>query len=499
MFGSKKVEAGKKALVLFPDQLFKIDDLPSVDRIYFIEDPLYFGNDKTYPYKIHGSKIIFLRASMQAYLGEELWPAKLEIDYMENHPDLWSGAAVARAALDGYETIYVFKPNDHRLKERLIKAEQELTDEYSVVWLDLPNFYLQTQEIREFFDAKKTDFKNFYQWQRERFNILIGKDYKPVGGDWMLPEPKPVKQASVGMRSFGNNKYVAEAYHYVENRFSHYHNLPEDFIWPVTREEAGQWHEDFLSTRLAGYAAGSHQLDLESSWSGRSLIGTLLESGLVYPQEALKLATQNHSKKPGELVDLELYVRNILGWREYMRGYYLERCVDLPGKNELQASRVMTSAWIDAQTGLEPVDAIIRKARRTGYISSQERVVMASLMQIIGFHPQNVIAWFREMSIDSSEWQLVTNVLAVTQFAGGKNLLTAQPVLLSSSQLVDMGAHADQTWQEIWDGLYSRFIDMHRTRLDKNVVKLHDALGEDIKRVLGYRAGDFLAEYTVRG
>lgn len=499
MFRKKREGSLGSALVLFPDQLYKFADLPQVDRIYLIEDPLFFGNDQTYPFSIHGAKLLFMRASMQAYVDTVIWPAKVQVDYMENHDDLWSGAGIAKAALDGFQTIYVFDPTDHRLKSRLHKAAQDLVDGFEVVWLSPPNFYLKPGETEDFFEGKKTDFVSFYQWQRERFNILLGKNYKPVGGDWMLePASKVVKPAPTGIQSFGENKYVKEAYKYVEHRFDHYHDLPDHFIWPIDHNEASEWLKSFTQTRLKGYAASSQAIDLDSVWSGRSVLSPLLNSGLLYGQDAIDTVLKMHAKKPAAIEDVELFVRNILGWREYVRGYYLRHGQQMTESNYFDAVRGLTDSWRVGTTGLKPIDALINQARQNAYLSSQERVVLAALMLLIGISPQQVALWFHEMTIDSQEWQVTTHVYAATQYAYGKSSMLASPPVFQSTRLVDMGVDHDQSWQEVWDGLYHRFIDMHRDKLAKDMVKAHDGLAEDIKRVLGYRAGDFLAEHTLR-
>ena len=176
----------KSALILYPHQLFPVGDLPQVDTVILVEDPLTFGVDQDQPLKLHKQKIILMRASMRRYAEEVLWPAGLQVDYVEL--DVFLQPADLLNKVRKFERSFMFDPNNEILANKLLQVRRDLSEDAPVLeFLPSPNFYLAEQEVRQYFtDHKKYNFADFYQWQRERFNVLI-QDFKPLGGAWMLP------------------------------------------------------------------------------------------------------------------------------------------------------------------------------------------------------------------------------------------------------------------------------------------------------------------------
>ncbi|MCA9332921.1 cryptochrome/photolyase family protein, partial [Candidatus Saccharibacteria bacterium] len=177
----------KSALILYPNQLFPLDQLPEVDSVLVVEEPLYFGIDREFPTKLHKQKIILHRASMRRYVEEVLWPADIKVDYISLDGLMTSEDIFERAKK--FEQLYIFDPVDDVITKRLLQARRSDNSIASFEFLPNPNFYLKNYELQEYFSSKhKYLFGEFYQWQRERFNILIDDEYKPVGGKWMTPE-----------------------------------------------------------------------------------------------------------------------------------------------------------------------------------------------------------------------------------------------------------------------------------------------------------------------
>jgi deoxyribodipyrimidine photolyase-related protein len=491
----------KSVLILYPHQLFPVSELPKVDAVMLVEEPLLFGVDNEFPARFHKQKIIFERASMRRYAEEVLWPAGLKVDYVEL--DVFLQTADLLEKVKKYDRTIMFDPVNEVLTLRLLQARREMGDEAPAIeFVTTPNFYLKEHEIRQYFaDRHKHPFSEFYQWQRERFNILITDEYKPVGDDWMITakSAKPGDQAP-GMRVFGDNPWVADATKYVSEHFPD--NPGSDAcVWPTSHAEAAEWLKDFVNNRLDGYASHLELIDSQTPWLYHSALAASLNVGLLSPQQVVEAALKRHAENPVPFESLECFIRQILGWREFTRGIALVGGNNLRKANPLKANRKPTNAWYNGTTGLPPFDDMVKKVLAKGYANQAERLYIAgTLMTICEINPDDIHAWFNELFVDAHDWALTPNIYALSQFADNTSL-EGGPFICTSKTLLDKSDYKRGEWCNVWDGLYWRFVEKHKVVLKKNsrmraVVHRLDSLDPDQKRIISYRAEDFLAKFT---
>jgi len=498
----------KSALILYPHQLFAVEYLPQVSTVYLVEEPLIFGTDDKYPLAVHKAKLVLLRASMQRYAEEVLWPAGYEVEYIEFADDVTSFTAPSRAYFAGVERLYIFDPVDDILTKRIHQSIESEKDKVTLEILDSPNFYLKQGDVAKHFKGKETyKFADFYQWQRERFNILIDDNYGPFGGKWSFDKenrkklPKDVQLP--GMTSYGSNKYVDDAIVYVEAKFPNNPGSYGNFIWPTNHEEARSWLEEFYKTRLSNFGPYEDAIDTRGIWLYHSAITPMLNIGLLNPQEVVEGAMEYATRADIPLESLEGFIRQVLGWREYVRCMYVLQGSKMRTKNALANHRKLTKHWYEATTGIPPVDDVIQKARDFGYAHHIERLmIMGNIMLISDIHPDEVYKWFMSFFIDAYDWVMVPNVYGMSQYADG-GTMTTKPYMSASNYIFSMSdSYQKGPWSDIWDGLFWRFVDTHRLMLKKNprlggvLVKRYDTMDEARKRIIGYRAQDFLDEFT---
>lgn len=493
----------KSALLLYPHQLFDVKHLPEVDIIYLVEEPLYFGVDQQFPARFHKQKLVLHRASMRRYVEETLWPAMYEVEYL--------GLDVLRTTEDvldkmkNIDRIYVFDLADEVLTKRLLEARRQHPEAPAIEFLRTPAFYLDVLEAREYFANKHGQaFADFYQWQRERFNVMIGPDYKPLGGKWNLGSesagntPKDYTPPSFGV--FGDNKFVQEATSFVEEHFAE-NPGSTDFIWPTSRDEAIEWLQDFLNNRLDDFATYLNTVDEKAAWLNHSALSSSLNIGLLTPQEVVDSALSRHKKKPVPLPSLEAFIRQVLGWREFARGIYLAHGNSLKKHNAFKQQRRMTDDWYGGGLGLPPFDDLLDKVNQHAYAYHSERLMIAgNLMMLCEIHPEEVYNWFNELFIDAYDWVVLPSVYAFSQFADGGNIIE-KPFISGSSYIIQNSSYKHGDWSDVWDGLFWRFVDKHKSLLSRSkhtrtLVNRHERLSPDQKRIIGYRADDFLAKYT---
>lgn len=492
----------KSALLLYPHQLYKLEDLPKVETVVMVEEPLFFGMDQELPMRLHKQKLILHRASMRRYVEEVLWPAGFKVEYIDLDVFLQSGDVLDRVS--GAEQLYVIDPTDEIIAKRLLRARRERKDIPNITFLASPNFYLKEQEVREYFhDHKVPEFADFYQWQRERFNVLIDENYKPVGGKWSFASHARTKLAAdvplPSFSAFGDNKYVHDAIKWVNE---HYGENPgsTDFIWPTSHEEARVWLDDFVENRLDSFAKYQHTIDPRSPWLFHSLLASSLNSGLLSPQEIVEAALARHANREVPLEALETFIRQVLGWREFTRGQYLYSATAMREQNGYNHHRKLTSAWYAGTTGIPPLDDVVKKLRSHGYAhQAEQRMVVGNLMMLCEIHPDQIYRWFSELTIDTYDWTAVPNIYT-------NNMFMSQPQdsalpIAPAEEILEVSNYQRDVWSDVWDGLYWRFIEKNAEKFSKDktlrvLVSQLQALDPDRRRIISYRAEDFLNQHT---
>jgi deoxyribodipyrimidine photolyase-related protein len=491
------------ALVLYPNQLFEAALLPEVDIVYLVEDPLFFGTDAQYPLSFHKQKLVLHRASMQRYVKEVLWPADYKVEYIEHTSITQSADILLRAQSAGAEVVVVFDPTDHALEARFKKAlDGELESPFELRVLPNPSFMLKRTEVLEYFgDSKKNRFADFYQWQRERFNILIDENFHPVGGKWSFDvdnrKSLPKDHVAPGFASFGNNQEVEEAKKWVNKHFADNPGEMDGFFWPTNHEEATTWLKDFVHNRLKTFGPYEDALDGQAVFLYHSGISPMLNSGLLTPGQVIDAALDEHEKNPIDLASLEGFVRQVIGWREYIRGTYVSGGITMRNSNELKQTRQLTEKWWNGETGIPPYDDVVHKVLKHSYAHHIERLMVAgNLMLLCEIKPDDVYAWFSSLFIDAYDWVMVPNVYGMSQFSDLGSMVT-KPYISGSNYILNMSHYENGEWCNIWDGLFWDFVDRHQALLAKNprtsmMVKSLKKLDADRRRIISYRAKDFL-------
>jgi len=495
------------ALILYPNQLFAPELLPEVDLIYVVEEPLFFGTDTEYPLALHKQKLVMHRASMRRYVEEVLWQNELNVEYVELSDIEFTADVLVRAQQAGAEQVFVFDPTDYAIESRLKKALDEgVETPFELRILPTPSFLLKHTEVRDYL-TEKTDhnFADFYQWQRERFNILIDKHYKPVGGKWSYDvenrEPLPAGHTAPGFNGFGDNAYVEEALKWVQKHFASNPGSVENFFWPTSHDEASKWLSEFFAERLENFGAYEEAMDGQGILLYHSGISSALNNGLLTPKQVVDAALAYHEKNPINLPSLEGFIRQIIGWREYVRGLYVTQSVSIRRGKDLGQTRSLSSQWWDGSTGIPPLDDVIKKVNQHAYAHHSERLmIVGNLMLLTEINPEEIYKWFASLFIDAYDWVIVPNIYGMSKLASLDGMVT-QPYISASSYILGMSHYQKDIWCDIWDGLFWGFVENHKELLSKNpqtstLVKQLGKISDDHRRIIGYRAQDFLTSIS---
>ena len=175
-----------------------------------------------------------------------------------------------------------------------------------------------------------------------------------------------------------------------------------------------------------------------------------------------------HKKNKIRLNSLEGYIRQVIGWREFMRGIYRGYNKEMETRNFFKQNRKMKSSWYEGNTGLPPLDYAIKNALTHGWSHHIERLmILANIMNLCEIKPIYVYKWFMEMFVDSSDWVMVPNVYGMGLFSDG-GIFATKPYICGSSYFMKMMNFKKGPWNDIMDGLYWRFINKNRKFFQKN-------------------------------
>jgi deoxyribodipyrimidine photolyase-related protein len=472
-----------KALVLFPHQLFR-QELPRVDGgIWLVEEPLFFLQ-----YNFHPLKRAYHRATMKVY-ESELKDAGREVHYVEAHEEK---AGVKKLieflALRGIKELYIFDVVDDWLERGIIAASRNA--EVSVHWLHSPQFMESKSDVMDYSGGKKRLFHaDFYKKQRLKHRILVGSDGEPLGGQWSFDEDNrkryPTKQIPPRIPLLPESSHWKEAVHYVSSKFENPYELPlAHFRYPITQTEAFEWLNDFLLHRLKEFGPYEDAIVRDEIVLHHSVLTPMLNVGLITPREVIDATLQFAEVHDVPMNSLEGFIRQVLGWREYIRMVYewkgrIERTSNYWGFQR----KLPRSFWMGT-TGIDPLDDTIRKVRETGYCHHIERLMIAgNYMLLSEFDPDEVYRWFMELFIDSYDWVMVPNVYGMSQFADG-GLMATKPYISGSNYIMKMSNYSKGAWQAKWDALFWRFMDKHRNFFLKNprlgmLIKTYDKMPKE--------------------
>lgn len=482
-----------EATLVFPHQLFENNPAVNRDRkVFLIEDPLFFNQ-----YDFHKKKLVLHRASMQFYL-QYLEEKGVEVEYIEtsryDHASL--DKLMSSLSRKGISNLHITDPIDYLLERRLTRSA--LKNNVKITQHESPCFLNTSETVNKYFENHENYFlHHFYVQERKRLNILVSNG-KPVGGQWSFDAENrkkiPKNFQLPKYRQPTKNRYVKAAETYVNQKFNNNYGVTDDFIYPTTFQEAREWFDAFLQQRFFLFGPYEDAMLKNESFLFHSVLSSSLNIGLITPGYVLERVQAAAIEFKIPISSLEGFIRQIIGWREFIRGVYKFQGTYQRKRNFWNHSRTIPKSFYTGTTGILPVDIIIKRVIKNAYSHHIERLmVMGNFMLLCEFDPDAVYKWFMELYIDAYDWVMVPNVYGMSQFADG-GLMSTKPYLSSSNYIMKMSDFPKSDWCDIWNALYWRFIYKHRDffsanqrstmivknleRMDKSLLKKHIQIAE---------------------
>lgn len=455
--------------LIFPHQLFQSHAIyHQCDRLILIEEQLFFKE-----FAFHKQKLAFHRSSMRAH--EEFLSGKgMHIDYIESFdPRSDIKLLIAEISESGTSNIHIINPTDNWL-EKKISSAIKLTS-LNLIEYENPLFINTRKDLSKFFREDKKSFfqTSFYKQERKRLGLLLDENQNPLGGKWSFDSenrkkfPKNRIPPSISFPS--PNKYWLEALEYVELNFANNPGqLPKNPIYPIDSAQAITWFEEFLENRFNGFGDYEDAIVRDELILYHSMLTPMMNVGLLSPEYVINRTIDYIKTSDVPLNSAEGFVRQIIGWREFIRGMYECMGSFSRTRNYWGFKRKIPASFYDGTTGILPIDDTIKKILKTGYCHHIERLmVLGNFMLLCEFDPDEVYRWFMELFIDSYDWVMVPNIYGMSQFADGGSFAT-KPYISGSNYLLKMSNYPKGDWQATWDGLFWRFMNEHRSFFLKN-------------------------------
>ena len=425
-------------------------------------------------FKYHKHKILLFLVAMRRY-AKELEALGSEVHYE---------TLTAKNKALSYEDKLAQFVTKHRVTQLLgYEIEDKFMEARLVAWckknkVELalqpsPMFLTSREEFAEYLKSSKKPFmKTFYERQRKRLQILTDSKNQPLGGKWSFDTEnrKPLKSAlEVPRPTLPKKSPELKAVSELTDQLFKSHPGDSNNFWlPTTRKEALAWLNEFIEDRLKHFGDYEDAMTEQSDFVYHSVISPILNLGLLTPQDVIAAVTTSAVQKKIPLNSLEGFVRQVIGWREFVRGIYQNYSEQEDTLNFWKHKRKLSKAWYEGTTGLPPLDAAIQKSVRLGYAHHIERLmVLGNYMLLCEIEPTEAHRWFMEMFVDSSDWVMGPNVYGMALFSDG-GIFTTKPYFCGSNYLLKMSDFKKGPWCDIADGLFWGFIKKHEAFFLKN-------------------------------
>lgn len=451
--------------LIFPHQLYRANPcLVKSRKVVLVEDHLYFTQ-----YRFHKLKLVLHRASMRFY-ADYLRRQGFRVEYIAFHEHKNLEALFEKFSENNISEIHASDTTDYLLERRLKRYGEK--HRIALHHYSSPNFLTPEKDLKTLLGSdRKYRMASFYIKQRKRLGILVDGE-NPTGGKWSFDTenrkkmPRSVRLPEIFIPA--ENAFVKEAKEYVATHFPKNPGRVEDFIYPVTFDDALKTLEDFLHNRMMHFGEYEDAIVREESFLFHSTLTPALNIGLLSPSEITEQTLAFHRKKNFPLNSVEGFIRQIIGWREFMRGIYRLEGVYERKKNFWGFTRKMPECFYNGTTGIDPVDATIAKVHQRAYCHHIERLmVLGSFMLLCEIHPDEVYRWFMELFIDAYDWVMVPNVYGMSQYADG-GLITTKPYVCGSNYILKMSDYKKGEWCVVWDALFWRFVHVNRDLFANN-------------------------------
>jgi len=381
------------------------------------------------------------------------------------------------------QTLVVSEPGDYRVRAELRGALRGEDARLEIVQDE--HFLCSQDAFSEFADDRKgLRLETFYRWMRRRHGVLVDGEGRPEGERWNYDGENRETFGAEGPpeikapRSFRWDDVTREVAALVDREFPDHPGSTRGFDWPVTTKQANAALRDFVEHRLRDFGPYQDAMVDGHPYLYHSRLSASLKLHLLHPRRAIERAVAAYEDGAAPIHSVEGFVRQILGWREFVRGVYWREMPDYADRNALAADRPMPAFMWTGETEMRCVGASIEQLLEFGYAHHIQRLMVLGLFALLlGVEPRAVNAWHLALYVDAIDWVSAPNVLGMSQYADG-GLFASKPYCGSGAYINRMSDYCGRcrfdpkkstgTDACPFTTLYWDFLSRNRNRLRNN-------------------------------
>jgi (6-4)DNA photolyase len=464
--------------------------------------------------KHHKQKIALIFSAMR-HFAEELCGDGWQVDYVElDDPENsggFTGEVVRAIERHEPETVRIVEAGEWRVQQ----AVEEWPDKFPcpVEILTDDRFLCTAREFRDWAEGRKAlTMEHFYREMRRKTGLLMEEDGKPVGGKWNYDaENREALEGALFVPpcpKFAPDTITQQVLELVDERFGDHFGKLEPFEWPVTAADAQKAADTFFTERIENYGPYQDAMIFGSDDLYHSMLSTSINCGLLDPLELCHRAEKAYQEGRAPLNSVEGFIRQIIGWREFVRGFYWHFMPGLATDNEMEAHLPLPEFFWTGETDMRCLSDCIRSTHNNAHAHHIQRLmVLGNFCLVAGINPQDVQDWFLAVYADAYEWVELPNVSGMVLYADGGKLAT-KPYAASGNYINKMSDYCKECRYKVaqktgpdacpFNPLYWHFMDRHRERLASNhrigrIYTTWDRMGDEKKRDYLETAEAFLA------
>lgn len=470
----------KKLILILGDQLdinspvLKNID-PKVDQVVMIES----ANEAQHVWS-HKAKIALFLSAMR-HFAQHLKNLGLPLAYIQHSPKTIAEELRNKFIEGKFTHLVCVEPGEWRLKV----AIEELTSEYKITleMYEDPHFYCTHHEFKSWVANKKElRLEYFYRLMRKTHGVLVDQEGNPEGGQWNFDRDnrKPFPKKGPGLipppALFEPDDISKVVLAEVEERYSDHPGSLAHFQWPVTRAQALEALEGFVEHRLVTFGIYEDAMWTGTPFGWHSLLSSALNLKLLNPREVVDAVLIAWKKYDLELATVEGFIRQILGWREFVRGMYYLDMPQMALDNFYNHQNALPAWYWTGKTKMNCMREAIGQTLQYGYAHHIQRLMVTGNFALLAeVLPKEVCDWYLAIYIDAIEWVELPNTAGMALFASGGRF-TSKPYIASGAYIKRMSNYCDtcQYKPDIRFGegacpvtnLYWNFLIKHRTQFE---------------------------------
>ena len=457
----------------------------------------------------HPKKIVFCLSAMRKFadrLRADGWRVLYRrLDDPDNAGSI-PGELLARAAETGATEVIATEPGEWRL----IAALEEMPLPVHV-FPDM-RFLCSHRDFETWAEGRKAlRMEYFYREMRRRTGLMMEGD-APAGGQWNFDAEnrKPAKDGArfVPPLQFDPDETVRDVQALVADRFGGHFGTAEEFWFPTDADQARAQLDHWIATGLPRFGAVQDAMLRGEAFLAHSVVSIALNAGLLDPLDICQRVEAEWRAGRVPIEAAEGYIRQIIGWREYLRGVYFLEGPGYTGRNALGHSRALPAVYWGGQTRMECVGAVVAQTAEQAYAHHIQRLMVTGNFALLaGVDPGQVHEWYLAVYADAYEWVEAPNVIGMSQFADG-GIVASKPYVSSGAYIDRMSDHCGACAYDVtaktgpkacpFNLLYWDFIARHRDLWAANprmgpIVRNWDRMAPDRQAVIRAEAAAILA------